>query len=100
MTNFHTFKPSVVVFIMLINVTNANNCWHCNINENDYISCSVELSMKEVLYPKNQIRQKSLASRFVTRLDPTQPALFSLVIGNMFSRFVTTSDMSSRIVTR
>ena len=35
------------VFIMLINVKNANNCWHFNINEQDKFRA--QLSMNIVL---------------------------------------------------
>ena len=41
-------KPRML-FFPLINVKNANNCWHFNIYEQEKISCSVELSMKKVL---------------------------------------------------
>ena len=31
----HFLKPSAGVFILLINVKNADNCWHFNIYEQD-----------------------------------------------------------------
>ena len=57
-----------MLFSPLINVKNANNCWHFNIFEQEKISYSVELSMKKVLKPRDQTAGCSTLL-YLVRLD-------------------------------